>query len=73
MSNKGIEASDEPPMTTTQPPPPPEEGGGLGVGAGGGLITAIDSVVKTIDSVPLPIVISMVESPEVLFDVTEAV
>ena len=71
MSNKGIEASDEPPMATTQPPPPPEEG--AGAGAGGGLITAIDSVVKTIDSVPLPIVISMVESPEVLFAVTEAV
>lgn len=69
MSNKGIEASDEPPMATTQPPPPPEEG----ARAGGGLITVIDSVIKTIDSAPLPIVISMVELPEVLFAVTEAV
>ena len=64
MSNKGIEASDEPPMATTQPRPPTEKG--AGAGKGGGLITAIDSV-------PLPILISMVESPEVLFAVTEAV
>tara|TARA_B110000881_G_scaffold124125_1_gene109009 strand:- start:153 stop:389 length:237 start_codon:yes stop_codon:yes gene_type:complete len=71
INNSGIEVSDEPSAATAQPPPPPD--GGAGLGGAGGLLTVIDSVVTTIDSVPLPIVISKVEVPEVLLAVTEAV
>tara|TARA_B110000114_G_scaffold57808_1_gene61384 strand:- start:153 stop:389 length:237 start_codon:yes stop_codon:yes gene_type:complete len=71
INSNGIEASDEPSAATKQPPPPPD--GGAGVGGAGGLLTIMDSVVTTIDSLPLPIVISKVEVPEVLLAVTEAV